>query len=53
MEIVKNIHDIFLDEANKSPILMSDLANMEKYISESYTERSLIELLKMQTEVNL
>lgn len=46
MEIVEKIHDIFLEEAKKSPILMSDLASMERYISESYTGRSLIELLQ-------
>ena len=35
MEIVEKIHDIFLEEAKKSPILMSDLASMERYISEN------------------
>ena len=46
MEIVEKLHKSFLEEAKRSPILLSDLANMEKYISESYTGRSLIELLQ-------
>lgn len=46
MEIVEKLHNSFLEEAKRSPILLSDLANMEKYISESYTGRSLIELLQ-------
>lgn len=46
MEIVEKLHNSFLEEAKKSPVLLSDLANMEKYISESYTGRSLIELLQ-------
>ena len=41
MEIVEKIHDIFLEEEKKSQILMSDLASMERYISESYTGRSI------------
>lgn len=46
MEIVEKLHNSFLEEAKRSPILLSDLANMEKYISENYTGRSLIELLQ-------
>lgn len=46
MNIVDEIHDKFLEEAKNSPILLNDLSNMEKYISESYFERSLIELLQ-------
>lgn len=44
--IIKTIQNQFLNEALSSPLLFSDLANMEKYISESYTGRSLIELLQ-------
>lgn len=44
--IILNIQELFLNEAENSPILFSDLANLEKYISESYAERSLIELLQ-------
>lgn len=46
MNIITKLHDKFLAEASKSPILLSDLANLEKYISESYSERSLIELIQ-------
>lgn len=46
MDVVCQIHDAFLQEAEKSPILLNDLANMERYISESYSGRSLIELLQ-------
>ena len=44
--IVREIRDNFVSEAIKSPTLISDLASMEKYISESYDGRSLIELLQ-------
>lgn len=46
MNIVEKLHQNFLTEAKSSPILLNDLAAMEKYIAESYTERSLIELLQ-------
>lgn len=45
-KIIYNIQSDFIKEAKSSPILLSDLANMEKYISESYSGRSLIELLQ-------
>lgn len=44
--IIHAIRTQFLDEALGSPLLFNDLANMEKYISESYIGRSLIELLQ-------
>ena len=44
--IVREIRDNFISEAINSPTLISDLASMEKYISESYDGRSLIELLQ-------
>lgn len=44
--IIRNIRQNFIKEAEKSPLLFSDLANMEKYISESYDGRSLIELIQ-------
>lgn len=46
MELLKEIRQMFIDESISSPMLLSDLANMEKYISESYSGRSLIELLQ-------
>lgn len=46
MNIVEKLHKEFLTEASSSPILLNDLAAMEKYIAESYMGRSLIELLQ-------
>lgn len=45
-KVIELIHKEFLDEATNSPVLISDLANMEKYIAESYSGRTLIELLQ-------
>lgn len=52
MGLIKSLHDQFLYEAKQSPILLSDLANLEKYISESYSERSLIELIQNADDAN-
>lgn len=46
MNEIEKIHNLFLEEAYKSPMLLNDLANMERYIAESYSGRSLIELLQ-------
>ena len=40
------IYQQLLNEAQASPMLLSDLAGLENYISESYTNRSFIELLQ-------
>lgn len=45
-QIVEEIRRQFINEAINSPVLMADLAKMEQYISESYSGRSLIELLQ-------
>ncbi|MDY9924898.1 sacsin N-terminal ATP-binding-like domain-containing protein [Methanosarcina sp.] len=45
-KVIELIHKQFLDEAANSPVLISDLANLEKYIAESYSGRSLLELLQ-------
>lgn len=45
-DIIDNLHSQFLKEAENSPFLMADLAALEHYISESYSGRSLIELLQ-------
>ena len=50
--IIKKIRKLFIDEASNSPLLFNDLANMEKYISESYSGRSLIELLQNSDDAN-
>lgn len=44
--IVTEVQKLFIDEAKQSPLLFSDLASVEGYISESYSGRSLIELLQ-------
>ncbi len=46
IDLINRIQKQFLEEAISSPLLFRDLASMEKYISESYTGRSLIELLQ-------
>lgn len=45
-DIVTKIKEMFIKEASESPLLFNDLANMERYVSESYSGRSLIELLQ-------
>ncbi len=52
MNLISQLHNQFLHEAKQSPILLSDLANLEKYISESYSERSLIELIQNADDAN-
>lgn len=44
--IIKRIHELFIEEAKNSPLLFNDLASMENYISESYSGRSIIELMQ-------
>jgi hypothetical protein len=44
--VVESIRASFFEEAAKSPQLLGDLASLERYISESYTGRSLVELLQ-------
>lgn len=43
---IDNIRHTLLVEAQTSPMLLSDLAGLEEYISESYNNRSFIELLQ-------
>lgn len=52
MKLINVLHEQFLHEAKQSPVLLSDLANLEKYISESYSERSLIELIQNADDAN-
>ena len=44
--LIKRISDSFLEEAKNSPQLLEDMAAMEKYLSESYSNRIFIELLQ-------
>lgn len=44
--ILENVRSALLREAEGSPNLLTDLAGLEKYIAESYSSRSFIELLQ-------
>ncbi len=46
------IKEQLLEEAKSSPNLLSDLAGLETYISESYNNRSFIELLQNADDAN-
>lgn len=50
--IVERVQNLFVQEAKQSPLLFADLASMEAYISESYSGRSLIELLQNADDAN-
>lgn len=43
---IAELSDAFTREALHSPALLEDMASMERYLSESYTERAFIELLQ-------
>ena len=43
---LSNLRESLIAEAKSSPILLSDLAGLEAYVSESYNSRSFIELLQ-------
>jgi hypothetical protein len=45
-EVILRINNLFINEAINSPTLTKDMAAMEKYIAESYSERAFIELLQ-------
>lgn len=45
-EIIQQVSNSFLEEAQASPRMLEDLASMEKYMSESYDGRTFIELLQ-------
>ena len=44
-KIIEEISKNFINEALSSPNLLSDMAAMEKYMSENYNGRIFIELL--------
>ena len=44
--MLNEVRQSLLDEARRSPVLLSDLAGLEEYVSESYDARSFIELLQ-------
>lgn len=45
-KILSNVRDELLAEARQSPGLLADLANLERYVAETYSARSFIELLQ-------
>lgn len=45
MNIIE-LRELLIKEAKNSPMLLSDLAGLEAYVSESYNSRSFIELLQ-------
>lgn len=45
-EIFTSVREELLGEARRSPGLLSDLANLERYVAETYSARSFIELLQ-------
>lgn len=45
-DILSSVREELLGEALRSPGLLADLANLERYIAESYSARSFIELLQ-------
>lgn len=45
-QILRAIRDELLGEAMRSPALLADLANLERYIAETYSARSFVELLQ-------
>ena len=45
-ETIEKINTTFITEAKNSPALLADMAAMEKYMSESYSGRIIVELLQ-------
>lgn len=46
MKTIEELRRLLVEEANNSPMLLSDIAGLEEYVSESYNCRSFIELLQ-------
>ena len=49
---LSKLRDSLIAEAKSSPMLLSDLAGLEAYVSESYNSRSFIELLRNADDAN-
>lgn len=45
-ELLSSIREELLDEARSSPGLLTDIANLERYVAETYSARSFVELLQ-------
>lgn len=46
MDMLHQIRDELLTEAASSPAMLTDIAGLERYVSESYSNRAFIELLQ-------
>lgn len=46
MDTLSQVREKLLSEAQSSPAMLSDIAGLERYISESYANRAFIELLQ-------
>ena len=49
---LSKLRESLITEAKSSPMLLSDLAGLEAYVSESYNSRSFIELLQNADDAN-
>ena len=49
---LSKLRETLIAEAKSSPMLLSDLAGLEAYVSESYNSRSFIELLQNADDAN-
>lgn len=49
---LQKLRESLITEAKSSPMLLSDLAGLEAYVSESYNSRSFIELLQNADDAN-
>ncbi len=49
---LSKLREALIAEAKSSPMLLSDLAGLEAYVSESYNSRSFIELLQNADDAN-
>ncbi len=45
-KLLEEVRCSLLEEARRSPSLLSDLAGLEQYVAESYDARSFVELLQ-------
>lgn len=52
MRTIEELRQLLIEEANNSPMLLSDIAGLEEYVSESYNCRSFIELLQNADDAN-
>ena len=49
--MLREVRNPLLEEALRSPALLSDLAGLEQYVAESYDARSFVELLQNADDV--